>query len=259
MNGVVYEQDIEKSKTIYGEHITYAELNYQKHETFDSVLLGVDRIFLMFPPETNLADYHAFIHKAKEKGIKHIVYLSVKDVQFLPFIPHHKNEKAIVQTGIPYTFLRAGYFMQNLNMFLLDEIVRNDRIFVPTGKGKTSFIDVRDIAEVAACSLAEGGVHKHQKYALTGNRALDFYQIADMMSYILKRPITYTNPSIKFFRTYMINKGINPAYVNVVTGIHIPTKLGLAKGITNTFTSITGQEPFQIEQYLQDYKHYWNK
>ena len=249
----------EKAQSQYGSDFTYAELDYSRHETFDNALEGIERIFLMFPPETLFSDFHAFIRKAKEKKIRHIAYLSVKDVQFMPFIPHYKNEKEIISSGIPYTFLRAGYFMQNLNLFLLDEILHNDRIYVPAGKGKTSFTDVRDIAEIASLSLTEQDTHFGKKYALTGNQAIDFYEVAQMMTAVLGRKITYSNPTAQEFKAYMLAKGLDPKYINVVTALHMVTKIGLAKGVTDIYRKITKQKPTVTQAYLEDYKEFFMK
>lgn len=250
-------RDINKAKAKFREEFQYTTLDYDKTETFETALTGVDRIFLMFPPETKYEPFHAFIQLASEKKIKHLVYLSVKDVQYMPFIPHYKNEKAIAGTGIPYTFLRAGYFMQNLNLFLLDELKQQDRIYVPAGKGKTSFTNVQDIAEIAALALKEGGKHLNQKYALTGSESVDFYEVARRMTAELGRTITYSNPSAKEFKRYMLTKNLPKDYLNVVIGLHFVTKIGLAGGRTDMYTDITGKPPTQLNQYLHDYRDYW--
>lgn len=252
-------RNVEKTQKQFQGEYEFVTLDFVNRETFDQALDGVDCVFLNYPPETPLNDFHAFINKVKEKGIRHLTYLSVKDVQFLPFIPHHKNEKAIAQTGIPFTFLRAGYFTQNLNMFLLDEIVKQDRIYVPCGKGKTSFIDLRDIGEVAAMTLLHPNKHRNEKYVLTGNKALDFFEVADIMTRVLGRKIVYSNPSLKEFKTYMLQKGYEVKYVNLVGGLHTFTKLGMAKGIKADFTQITGRIPRTVEEYVKDYKAVWDK
>lgn len=217
----------------------------------------MDRIFLNYPPQTPFPAFHGFIKRAKEKGVRHITYLSVKDVQFLPFVPHFKNEKCIRQSGIPFTFLRAGYFSQNLNMFLRDELVRDGRIYVPAGKGRTSFVDLRDIAEVAAAALTDADRHRNQTYVLTGEQALDFDEIADTMTRILNRKITYSNPSMKEFKSYMVRKGLEPQYVNVVAGLHLFTKLGLAKGIRSDVHRVLNRPPVPVDQYVEDHREFW--
>ena len=133
---------------------TFRTLDYNEPATFSTALEGCNQLFLLYPPQVSLADFQRFIHFLAFSKIQHIVYLSVKDVQFLPFIPHYKNEALIRKTGIPYTFIRAGYFMQNLNLFMREEIQQNQQIFVPAGKGKSSFTDIPDIATITLHSLA---------------------------------------------------------------------------------------------------------
>lgn len=252
-------RNVEKAHAAVGSGFEFVPLDFKNRDTFDTALQGVDRVFLNYPPETPFDDFHAFIYRAKELGVRHITYLSVKDVQFLPFVPHHKNEKVIARTGISYTFLRAGYFTQNLNMFLLDELVQNDRICVPAGKGKTSFIDLRDIGEAAAVTLMHEEQHRHRKYVLTGAEALDFFEVAAIMTRILGRPIHYSNPSLKEFKAYMLQKGLDPKFVNLVGGLHMFTKIGLAKGVTRDLEKVIGRAPLTVEQYVADYKDVWTR
>lgn len=249
-------RNVEKAKKKHGDQFEFVRLDFSKPETFSEALNGVDRIFLMYPPGDNIK-FETFIDKARENGIKHVVYLSLKDVQFMPFVHHFKNEK-IIKKSIPYTFLRAGYFMQNLNDFLYKEIKERKRIFVPAGKGKTSFVDARDIAEMVVVSLLHIEKHKNKKYVITGDQALDFFEVAKIMSEVLNTEIIYENPSAKDFKAFMIKNGGNEEFINVVVGIHIPTKLGLAKGIVvDDFGKLTNKSPRKLRNYIEDYKESW--
>lgn len=130
-----------------------------------------------------------------------------------PIVPHHKIEKIIKESGIPYTFLRPSFFMQNLISQHGEELRKEKIIFVPAGKGKPSFIDVRDIATVAAKILTEDG-HENKGYSLTGCEALDYYEVADIISKELGETITYVNPSIPKFKRKMLAKGIQSEFAH---------------------------------------------
>jgi uncharacterized protein YbjT (DUF2867 family) len=249
-------RNVERARAKFGDIYEYVSLDFSDPTTFDGALENIDRIFLMYPPGENLP-FATFLEKAKDKEIKHITYLSLKDVQFMPFIHHYKMEKLIKSYNIPYTFVRAGYFMQNLNDFLCKEIKERRRIFVPAGKGKTSFIDTRDLAEISALTLVNEGKHKNQIYAVTGNEALDFFDVASIMTEVLGVKIQYTNPSVKEFREYMKKIGEDEGFVNVVVGVHMPTKLGLAKGIKHDYEKVTGKTPTNIRKYIEDFKESW--
>lgn len=258
-NFVCGVRNVKKATEKLGDHFNYVPLDYNQPATFPTALQGIDQIFLLFPPETNMENFHAFLKFAKEQQIKHIVYFSVKDVQLMPFIPHFKNEKKIKKLGIPFTFIRAGYFMQNLNMFLLDEIKENNRIFITAGKGETSFVDLRDLAEIIALSLLDSEAHQNKKYTLTGEEALDFFQVANQMSEVLDREIVYSNPSSQEFKQYMKSKGLPVEFITLVDRIHFFTKIGLAKGITKEYEKITGKKPASLRQFLKDHQHLWEK
>jgi uncharacterized protein YbjT (DUF2867 family) len=249
-------RNVEQARDHHGSRFEFVALDFSKPNTFNKALDGITGVFLMYPPGDRMG-LETFVTHAVDKGVSRIVYLSVKDVQYMPFIHHYKNEKLIKKAGIPYTFLRAGYFMQNLNDFLYEELKEHKRIFVPAGKGKTSFVDARDIAEVAAISLSNPEEHKNKNYVITGKEALDFYEVARIMSEVLNIKVEYSNPSVKEFKNYMTSKGNDESFINVVAGIHIPTKLGLAKGINNDFEKVTGRKPSDIRQYIEDYKEVW--
>ncbi|MDN7240955.1 SDR family oxidoreductase [Planococcus sp. N028] len=251
-------RNVKKAIDRYGDDYDFVQLDFAEPATFASALHVVDQLFLMYPPGENLR-FEEFLAEAKQMGVQHITYISIKDVQFLPFIHHFKNEKLIRNLGVPYTFIRAGYFMQNLNDFLCREIKERQRIFVPAGKGKTSFVDVRDLAEVVSLSFQDSEQHRYKAYTVTGAEALDFFEVADKMTTILGRPISYTNPSTKEFKEHMLSSGIDKAFVNVVIGIHFPTRLGLAKGISTDYEELTGMKPTKIEKYIEDYQNAWNQ
>jgi len=56
----------------------------------------------------------------------------------------------------------------------------------------------------------------------------------------------------------MVSKGENEGFINVVVGVHFPTKLGLAKGIKYDFEKVTNKKPTKIRKYIEDYKDNWH-
>lgn len=250
-------RDVEKAKLTYGDAYELTYLDFSDPTSFETALTGIDRIYLMYPPGENI-QFTQFLDKAKEMDIHHITYLSLKDIQFMPFIHHYKNEKSIKKLGVPYTFIRAGYFMQNLTDFLYKEIKERHRIFVPAGKGKTSFVDARDIALMVAESFINSDRHANKTYVITGPEALDFYEVAEIMTAVLGINIEYANPSAKKFKQVMKQHGQTDDFINIVVGVHAPTKLGLAKGIrSKDFTKVTGQELRKMREYIGDHKESW--
>ena len=93
------------------------------------------------------------------KGVKHIVKLSHIRADPQPEITitrlHRDAEKVIEESGIPYTFLRPNIFMQNF-INLYGQMIRDaDSFSLAAGDGKVSFVDIRDIASVAATGVCQ--------------------------------------------------------------------------------------------------------
>ena len=51
--------------------------------------------------------------------------------------------------------VRPSFFTQNLSTTHAADIRDRDQVFVPAGGGRTAFVDVLDVADVAAAALAE--------------------------------------------------------------------------------------------------------
>ncbi|MED3352856.1 SDR family oxidoreductase [Bacillus thuringiensis] len=229
--------------------------DFENPSSIKPALKGITKLFLLRPP--HLADakkyFQPVIEAAKEVRIKQIVFLSLLGVEKNPIVPHAKIEKIKKESGIPYTFLRPSFFMQNLLSQHGDEL-RNEKIIeVPAGNGKTSFIDVRDIGEVAAKVLMEDG-HEFKAYTLTGSEALTYYEVAKTISKEIKENIIYINPSIFKFRKKMMQKGLKNDFILVMIGIYTTARLGLAKKVTEDLEQLLGRKPTTLKQFAHDYK-----
>jgi len=227
-------------------------------DTFETALEGVDKIFLVRPPKlaNPKEDMKPFLTTAKEKGIKQIVFVSLMGVDKNPFVPHRKIEDMIIAIGIDYTFLRPSFFMQNLNTTHQEDIKLRNELYMPVGKAKTSFIDTRDIASVAAVCLTEEG-HIGKSYTLTGCEALDYYKVGEILSEVLNRKILYKNPGVFEFRRTLIKRGTKKEFANVMTMLYLLTKMKTAEKITLDTKELLGRDPITFKEYAIDYTNSW--
>jgi uncharacterized protein YbjT (DUF2867 family) len=249
-----------KAQQIFGDKagLEYLPFDFKQPETFPPALQNVKKIFLVRPPDVSDSKKYVdpFIEAAKLAGVEQIVFLSLLGVEKNKVVPHYKIEQSIINSGIDWTFLRASFFMQNLATTHREEIKFQNEIFVPAGRGKTGFIDVRDIAAVAAKALSEEG-HRHQAYPLTGNAALSYYEVAKEFSEILGRPVRYSNPSPLKFIWSKFRQKLPLSFIVVMTGIYLTARFGMAATVTPDTERLLGRKPITVRQFIEDYKHYW--
>ncbi len=249
---------VESAKQAFGDEIDCVRFDFLDPTTFAATFQGIEKMFLVRPPALSnvTRDIAPALNAAKAAGVRHIVFLSLQGVENNRVVPHHKIEQLIREMGFVYTFVRASFFMQNLSTTHRAEIRDHNEIAVPVGKAKTSFIDVRDIAAVAARALLENG-HENMCYTVTGSEALDYFQVAETLSTTLGRPIRYTHPSVlKFFRQQLAT-GSKLGYALVLSGLYTITRFGNAKEVTPVVQNILGRPPITFKQFVTDYRASW--
>jgi len=251
-------RNLDKAREVLGQQADLIPFDFKTPSTYTPALTGIKKLFLMRPPD--IADVKTYvrpvIHAAKAAGVEHIVFLSLLGVENNPIVPHYTIEKDLMASGMAWTFLRASFFMQNLSTTHRDEIRDENGLMLPAGHGKTSFIDGRDIAAVGAKALAESG-HENKAYSLTGSEALDYFTVADMLTEVLGRKISYRNPSIIAFARRMNAQGNPWAYILVTSALYTTARLGMAAKMTGEVERLLGRMPITMRQFIEDYKQIW--
>ncbi len=255
-HAVAAVRNADKAQRILG-NIDCIPFDFTNPNTFTSAFLGVNKLFLVRPPAlANLRkDIAPALQAAIAAGVEHIVFLSILGAERNKVVPHSQIERYITELGIKATFLRASFFMQNLNTTHREDI-KNGELFLPAGNGKTSFIDVRDIAAIAVRALIEDG-HSNCAYALTGNEALTYYEVADIFTSVLGKQIRYTNPSLLKFIWEMRSRGLKMNFVLIMAAIYTTARLGLAGAVTPDTEQLLGRPPLTMRQYVEDYRQFW--
>ncbi len=253
-NVVAAGTDIVKLQAMFGDQVEAVSFDFTNAQTFDRALSDVDRVFLMRPPHLGKPeDLYPFIEAVKEHNIKLLSFLSLMGVENNTIPPHHKIEKYIEKIGIPFAHIRPGFFMQNVSGIHSVEIKEKNEIYVPAGKSKTSFIDAADIGLAASVVLHNPEKYKNTAHTITGSQALDYYQIAEILSDVTGRKITYAKPGYFKYRNYYINKrGLDKAYVNVTVALYFMTRMGTAKDVTSEFYDLTGKQPRSFEDFARE-------
>lgn len=246
------------TKSTFGDNVEYVQFDFLRPETFQAALQGIDKVFLLRPPSLgNVKIFEPFIEQAQSAGVQHIIFLSIQGVERVPYVPHARIEALIRESGIAYTFLRAGFFMQNLNTTHRQEIAQDNTIFIPAGKSKTAFVDVRDIGAVAAHILSEDG-HENTNYTLTGSELLDYEQVAAIFSEVLKLDIRYHSPMIPIFIWQMWRRGMPITQAFIVGFLYLITRFGQATQVHPDTAQLLDRQPITMRQYVEDYRDSWS-
>ncbi|GKU24660.1 SDR family oxidoreductase [Clostridium folliculivorans] len=246
--------NIGRLKNMFNERVEVLRFDFTDESTFKTALEGVDRVFLMRPPHLGKPeDLFPFIDEMKANNIKLVCFLSLMGVENNTIPPHHKIEKYIETLEIPFTHIRPGFFMENISGIHSVEIREQDEVFIPAGRSRTSFIAAEDIGLSIAVVLHNPELYKNTAHTITGGEALDYYQVAEIISKVTGRKITYKKPGfLKYRRYYIKNRGLDKSYVNVTVALYFMTRIGTAKKVTDEFCELTGKRPKSFEEFVKE-------
>ncbi|WP_282803633.1 NmrA family NAD(P)-binding protein [Secundilactobacillus kimchicus] len=251
---VVAGKTLDALKQRYGDTARAVLLDFTNQATFAAALSDVDRVFIMRPP--HIGDpkvFEHFIDALKATGnIQLVSFLSLIGIEHNPIPPHYKIEKYIEKFGLPYCHIRPSFFMQNISGVHAFEIKHFDRITIPVKQALTSFIDAEDIGELTASVLSNPSKHQNTAYAITGSQALDYNEVAEILSAELGRKITYANPKPRTAKQYWIEvRGLPKGYCHVMSMLYLMTRMGTAKKVTTTFETVMAKKPQTFRQFVQ--------
>lgn len=218
---------------------------------FDQAFDGVDRLYLMLPTGYVAAKELLLpvVAAAATRDVK-IVFQSVFGVDADDDIPYRQVEIAIEKAGVPYVILRPNWFADNFHAFWKAGI-DHGQIGVPAAEGKTSFIDVRDIAASAAAALTSSEFDG-QAFNLTGPEALGYAEAAAILTEVLGRKIVYTALDDDSFIAMLTGAGVPEDYARFLTAIFYPVREGWTAKVTDGVQTLSGFAPRDLRRYAQD-------
>lgn len=168
-------------------------------ETLQPAFEGVGRMFFLVPvspKETELG--LTAVRTAKDANIERIAYMSVGLPPGSERIPHFRSkipvERAVRESGIPYTILRPTNFYQN-DLWVRDLIVLQGIYPMPIGGVGINRVDVRDIADAAVNSLTEPG-HEGKIYELFGPDVFTGDEVARIYTRHLNKKVRYVGDDL---------------------------------------------------------------
>ena len=245
-----------QSQSIASPGTELFEGDFTKEQTFLPALTGVDRLFLLIPSSSEVEEQQrSFVGAAKRSQVRHIVKLSQLGAdekasgRFQRY--HSAVEKYIVNSGIPYTFLRPNLFMQGLLNFRAT-ISSQGVFYASAGNAKVSVVDVRDIASVAAKILTAQG-HEGKTYDITGPEALTHADMADQLSKALGKAIHYVDVPPEAMRQALLGFGLPAWQADGVVEDYDHYRRGEAADVTSTIRDITSNEAISFSSFARDY------
>lgn len=234
--------------------VALATVNFEDPSSLSDALRGADRLFLSHGTSANqVVNEIALIDAAIASGVSHIVKLSVMGPasQLHPFDWHMAIEAHLARQKIGYTILRPSSFVDILAR--AGAPVSQGAWGGAAGDGRVNLIDTRDVADAARVALLDTAFASSQRaYHLTGPATVSMPEVADELTHLLGKTVTYHHRTPDEQREVLIGSGTSDLVADVLLGIDRLFRESVLAETTATFTDLTGRAPRSAAAWLSE-------
>ncbi len=210
----------EKVEDLKARGVVVRLANYDRPEQWPAVLEGVEKVLLISSPEVGARTAHhkTVVDAVKNSGaVKLIAYTSMlrADTCGVPYASEDRDtERMIRETGLPYVFLRHGWYTENYTMNA-GYAVQTGKLYGCAKEGRISGASRTDYAEAAATVLTRKNELK-PIYELAGDTSFTLEDVAAEISTQSGRPVTYNDMQEADYRAVMVSFGLPENIANTL-------------------------------------------
>lgn len=214
-------------------------------------LKGVDTLVLISSNDfTDRAGQHRkVIAAAKQAGVKRIVYTSILKGDASPMIlaqDHVATEAAILDSGIPATLLRNGWYTENYTGALA-AAVQHGAIIGAAGEGRVNSAARKDYAEAIAVTALDAA-HTGKTYELAGDTAHSGADFAAAVARAAGKPVAYVPMSQQDYARALQGFGLPEGFANVLADSDAQAGKGALADDSHTLSRLIGRPTTPIAE-----------
>lgn len=244
----------EAAVALYGSAAEIAVGDFADPVSLRAAADGVANVFLLGPISPDMVAHQtAVIDAAVMAGVGRIAKISGSDWTFgaggtFSGHSHEAIETHLFASGIPAASVRPNGWIQTSLAGIIDRLRTGEPLFVPEGGTAMSYVDARDIVDVALSHLFADSPTPGV-FIITGNEALGARDIAAIATRILGRPVATTDvppaPPKASGHVNAFELSIIPQFMKLLNA-------GRGAPVTDTIERVLGRKPRTVEAYLRE-------
>ncbi|MDQ0115187.1 SDR family oxidoreductase [Paenibacillus harenae] len=234
----------EKAEGLKAQGIEVRHGDFDHPETLETAFAGIDRLLIISADgdnDTRIRQHTNAVAAAQRAQVRFIAYTSAANAKesklFLAEV-HRVTEEAIIQTGIPYSFLRNNWYLEN-EIGSIQGAIAGAPWVTSAGGGKVGWALQQDYAEAAAAVLAGTG-HENSIYELSGE-LLTQEEFAAVLGTVLGKEVPVLQVDDAKYAEIMIGAGIPDFVIPILVGIQQGIREGALEIESNDFEKLLGR------------------
>jgi NAD(P)H dehydrogenase (quinone) len=191
---------------------------------------------------SRVAQHGNVVKAAAAAGVARIVYTSAPaaDDTTLAVAPEHAaTERLIRESGVPFTFLRNGWYTENY-LSTFEQARGTGAVVSSAGDGAVASAPRAEFAEAAAVVLTADG-HEGAVYELSGDEAWTFAELAATFGDVLGTEVAYRPMSPDEHREVLVGAGLDEGTAGFVVALDQNIAEGLLAVRTGELSKLIGR------------------
>lgn len=218
--------------------------DYDRPETLKAVFHPGDRVLLISGSEVGkrVPQHTAVIDAAKEAGVAQLAYTGVLGgpaADFLLAKEHKVTEQLILDSGLPHTFLRNGWYTENYTANLAP-VLAHGAVVANAGEGRIASATRADFAAAAAAVLTGEG-HLNTAYELSGDTAWSLAEYAAEVSRATGKEIAYNDVPAAVHQEILVGAGLPADFAEILVDVDGAIARGLLAGTSGDLARLIGR------------------
>lgn len=234
----------EKAEGLRARGVDVRHGDFDHPATLDQAFAGVDRLLIISADgdnETRIRQHKAAVAAAERAKVGFIAYTSLVNAReskmFLAEV-HRVTEGAILGTGIPYSFLRNNWYLEN-EIPSIQGALAGAPWVTSAGGGKVGWALRQDYAEAAAAVLTGNG-HENTIYELSG-KLLTQEELASAVGAVLGKEVPVQQVDDAAYADIMKGVGVPDFAIPIVVGIQAGIREGSLEVESGDFERLLGR------------------
>jgi len=249
----MYRSKAEAGKVPAGIEAVIAD--FSDKASLAAALRGVESVYLVCSPIPDLVQLETNAIEACEgAGVLRIVLNSALGAgDYAKSFPswHRKVEDKLKATKLAHCILRPNSFLQNVLTYYAPSIRAQGVFYGATGNARTSYLDVRDIAVVAAQAL-RGGEHDGKTYELNGPEALTCAEVAEKIARRVGVAAQYVDIPMDALRKAMLDQGMPEWQVTALLELQEYYRGGQGGEVDGLLERLLGRPAVRMDEFLDE-------
>lgn len=237
-------RDKEKAAGLAARGVELRIADYNHPETLADAFRTGDRVLLISGSEvgSRVAQHTAVIGAARAAGVAQLAYTGIlggPDADFVLADEHKVTERLILDSGLPYTFLRNGWYTENYTGNLAP-VLAHGAVVANAGEGRIASAARADYAAAAAAVLTGEG-HLGKAYELSGDVAWSLAEYAAEVAKASGKEITYKNVPAAERQEILVGAGLPEGVAAMLTDVDEGIQRGLLARTNGELARLIGR------------------